>query len=293
VAHRAKCADGRRPPAGNWISALALFRLCRSVLVRLPDLDGGRPARLLLFGAVQATMIGVGLYRGERLRSRTDSRAGLARWGGLAGLLLSRPIGPCVARLVADARGGAGAGGVYSLRAKRQRGCPACHGGKTSCAQSLPAVAVSASMLPWASLDRGWHRVRSGLGCTGIRRRLCRLVHSAGGAEGDQRCHDAAQAYRSSPLSVASCFLGESVTLRFVGRFRRNPGRKSRWSSFAGKARGGAQALRRPVTMNLRNSRQTTNHLLASPSNATKPPRIGCRWPTGGPAAAPDAEPAH
>ena len=67
---------GRRAwPAGHWPGALALLAyaaLFSWAYVRL----GAATGALLLFGAVQATMIGAGLARGERL--------GAAQWAGMA-----------------------------------------------------------------------------------------------------------------------------------------------------------------------------------------------------------------
>lgn len=100
---------------GSWGSALALFAYAAGfsfAYVSLPAATGA----LLLFGAVQATMIGVGLWRGERLRRWQLVGLALAL-GGLLGLLLpglSAPplLGACLML-------GAGAAwGVYSLRGK-------------------------------------------------------------------------------------------------------------------------------------------------------------------------------
>lgn len=106
---------GGRAGAGNWPSALALFVYAAAfsfAYVRLPTATGA----LLLFGAVQATMISYGLWKGERLQPL--QRVGLAlALGGLLGLLLpglsAPPLGGSVLML------GAGvAWGVYSLRGK-------------------------------------------------------------------------------------------------------------------------------------------------------------------------------
>src|SRR5207247_5854670 len=61
--------------AGNWPSALALFAYAAAFSFAYTSLSAGTGA-LLLFGAVQATMILWGLRRGERLRMR--QLAGLA-----------------------------------------------------------------------------------------------------------------------------------------------------------------------------------------------------------------------
>src|SRR5712675_2669015 len=58
---------GTRPIAGTWVSALALFAYAAAFSFAYISLSAGTGA-LLLFGAVQATMIGYGLSRGERLR---------------------------------------------------------------------------------------------------------------------------------------------------------------------------------------------------------------------------------
>jgi drug/metabolite transporter (DMT)-like permease len=53
--------------AGSWRSALALFAYAACFSIAYTNLPAGSGA-LLLFGAVQITMIGYGLSRGERLR---------------------------------------------------------------------------------------------------------------------------------------------------------------------------------------------------------------------------------
>lgn len=101
--------------AGNWRSAFALFAYAAGfsfAYVSLPASVGA----LLLFGAVQATMIGRGLLAGERLRP--PQLAGLAlALAGLVGLLLpglSAPPAGGAALMI-----GAGvAWGIYSLRGR-------------------------------------------------------------------------------------------------------------------------------------------------------------------------------
>lgn len=105
---------GRAPPGrGNWLSALALFAYAAGfsfAYIRLPTATGA----LLLFGAVQATMIGHGLWRGEHLRAAQKAGA-LIAFAGLAGLLLpglsAPPLGSACLMLAAGA-----AWGVYSVR---------------------------------------------------------------------------------------------------------------------------------------------------------------------------------
>jgi len=72
--------------AGNWVSAFALFTYAAGLsfaYVRLPAATGA----LLLFGAVQATMIGYGVYTGER-PGKFQIVGLILAIGGLVGLLL-------------------------------------------------------------------------------------------------------------------------------------------------------------------------------------------------------------
>lgn len=100
---------------GNWISALALFAYaaCFSfAYVNLPAAMGA----LLLFGAVQATMIGHGIWSGERLGGQQIAGLLLALIG--LGVLLSPGLSapPLGASIIMFASGAAW--GIYSLRGK-------------------------------------------------------------------------------------------------------------------------------------------------------------------------------
>ncbi|MEP9325811.1 DMT family transporter [Paraburkholderia phymatum] len=100
---------------GNWLSAFALFAYAAAFSFAYVSLAAGTGA-LLLFGAVQATMIGYALARGDRLR--LFQWIGLAcALAGLVGLVLpgvSAP--PLFASLLMLCAGIAW--GVYSLRGK-------------------------------------------------------------------------------------------------------------------------------------------------------------------------------
>ena len=99
--------------AGNWSSALALFVYAAAFSFAYVSLSAGSGA-LLLFGAVQATMILWGLHNGERLGAR--------QWIGLVialtGLVVlvfpglsAPPIGGALLMIAAGI-----AWGIYSLR---------------------------------------------------------------------------------------------------------------------------------------------------------------------------------
>jgi drug/metabolite transporter (DMT)-like permease len=102
-------------PAGSWPSAFALFAYAAAFSFAYLTLTAATGA-LLLFGAVQATMIGWGFWRGERLGG-WQLLGGACALGGLIGLLLpglsAPPLHGAVLMLVAGI-----AWGVYSLRGK-------------------------------------------------------------------------------------------------------------------------------------------------------------------------------
>lgn len=105
----------RRTDTGNWPSAIALFAYAIAFSFAYVHLSTATGA-LLLFAAVQATMIGYGLWTGERLWWLQVVGLLLA-FGGLVGLLLPGLAAP--PPLDAALMLGAGvAWGVYSLRGK-------------------------------------------------------------------------------------------------------------------------------------------------------------------------------
>jgi drug/metabolite transporter (DMT)-like permease len=76
---------GRAWPAGHWPGALALLAYA-ALFSWAYVLLGAATGALLLFGAVQVTMVGAGLWRGERLGGPQWLGMGIA-FGGLAWLL--------------------------------------------------------------------------------------------------------------------------------------------------------------------------------------------------------------
>jgi drug/metabolite transporter (DMT)-like permease len=100
---------------GNWLSALALFVYALAFSLAYVNLSAATGA-LLLFGAVQATMIARGLWSGERMRALQWAGFLLAL-GGLVGLLLPGLTAPPLASAAWMLAAGV-AWGVYSLRGK-------------------------------------------------------------------------------------------------------------------------------------------------------------------------------
>jgi drug/metabolite transporter (DMT)-like permease len=106
---------GSRVPRGNWPSALSLFAYAAAFSFAYVDLSAGMGA-LLLFGAVQATMILFGLWKGERLNGWQG--IGLAATlGGLVALVLPGLSAPPPGSAILMVGAGV-AWGVYSLRGK-------------------------------------------------------------------------------------------------------------------------------------------------------------------------------
>ena len=100
---------------GSWGGALALFTYAAAFSFAYVGLPAGTGA-LLLFGAVQLTMIGGGLRAGERLAARPLAGALLALTGLLVLVLpglSAPPVGRAALMLLAGA-----AWGVYSLHGR-------------------------------------------------------------------------------------------------------------------------------------------------------------------------------
>ena len=107
--------SGPRARAGSWASAVALFAYAAAFSFAYVKLSAGTGA-LLLFGAVQATMILTGLWRGERLNGWQGIGLALAL-GGLVALVLPGLSAPPLHSAMLMVSAGV-AWGVYSLRGK-------------------------------------------------------------------------------------------------------------------------------------------------------------------------------
>jgi len=199
------------PKAGSWASALALFAYAAAFSFAYISLSAGTGA-LLLFGAVQATMILWGLYKGERLRTRQWLGLALAV-AGLVALLfpgLSAPsIGGALLMLCAGI-----AWGIYSLRGKRA-GDPVTATAGNFLRAVVFATGLSVALLPWLKLDRGGvgYAILSGALASGIG---YVIWYSA---LPELKAASAATVQLSVPVLAAAggiLFLGESITLRFL-----------------------------------------------------------------------------
>ena len=202
---------GTRSLAGSWPSALALFAYAAAFSFAYISLSAGTGA-LLLFGAVQATMIFWGLRKGERLRVR--QWVGLAfALGGLVALLFpglsAPPAGGSILML------GAGiAWGIYSLRGKATSDPVGTTAGNFL--RAVPfAAALSIALLPSARLDS------TGIGCAILSGAIASGVGYAiwYTALPGLKAASAATVQLSVPVLAAVggiLFLSESITLRFL-----------------------------------------------------------------------------
>ena len=203
--------DGRQTPTGNWTSALALFVYAAAFSFAYRSLTAATGA-LVLFGAVQVTMIGFGLYKGERLGAR-QTLGLVCALGGLAGLLLPGLSAPQLQGSALMLAAGV-AWGVYSLRAKGG-GDPLRLTAGNFVRAGVLATALSLAMLPSASLDG------AGVGCAIASGALASGLGYAVWytALAGLKATSAATVQLSVPVIAATggiVLLGEPVTLRLV-----------------------------------------------------------------------------
>jgi drug/metabolite transporter (DMT)-like permease len=197
--------------SGNWPSALALFVYAAAFSFAYNALPAGTGA-LLLFGAVQATMILRGLQQGELLRP--PQLLGLAvALSGLIALLFPGLSAPPLSGSVLMLAAGV-AWGAYSLRGRGEANPVSATAGNFLRAVPM-ALAISVVFLPWARLDR------AGIACAV----LSGAIASGGGyviwywVLPDLKAASAATVQLSVPLLAATggiLFLGEPLTLRFL-----------------------------------------------------------------------------
>jgi drug/metabolite transporter (DMT)-like permease len=202
---------GASAGGGSWLSALALFAYAAGfsfAYVSLPTATGA----LILFGAVQATMIGYGLWAGERLLKLQFVGLVLAL-GGLIGLLLPGLSAPPLFGSVLMLGAGV-AWGIYSLRGKGT-GDPTRVTAENFLLAVPFAAILSLSMLRDASLGAAgfWYAVASGAMASGIGYAIWYTVLPA------LKATNAATVQLSVPVIAALggiVFLGEPITLRLV-----------------------------------------------------------------------------
>jgi len=197
--------------SGNWWSAFALFVYAAGfsfAYVSLPAASGA----LLLFGAVQATMIGHGIWTGERFR-RLQLAGLLLALGGLVGLLLPGLSAPPLFGSLLMLGAGV-AWGIYSLRGKGA-GDPV----NVTAGNFLRAVPISAAlsiiMFNYTAVDNAgfWYAISSGALASGIGYAIWYTAVPA------LKATSAATVQLSVPVIAALggiVFLAEPITLRLI-----------------------------------------------------------------------------
>ncbi len=196
---------------GNWFSAFALFGYAAGFSFAYLSLPAATGA-LLLFGSVQATMIGYGMYAGERMH--IVQLAGLVlALGGLVGLLLPGVSAPPLQGSMMMMGAGV-AWGIYSLRG-RGAGDPT----RVTSGNFLRSVPIAAALsmltLSGASMDAAGVlcAVASGALASGVGYAIWYAALTA------LRAISAATVQLSVPVIAAFggfAFLGEPITLRLV-----------------------------------------------------------------------------
>jgi drug/metabolite transporter (DMT)-like permease len=197
--------------AGNWPSALALFTYAAAFSFAYVDLSAGTGA-LLLFGAVQATMILWGLHKGERLDAIQIAGLIVAVTGLVILVFPGLSAPPLIGSILML---GAGlAWGIYSLRGKGEQNPVSVTAGNF-------VRAVPVSVVVWVIFLRSAHvdpvgviyaiisgAIASGLGYV--------IWYSA---LPGLKATSAATVQLSVPVLAATggiLLLGESITLRYV-----------------------------------------------------------------------------
>jgi drug/metabolite transporter (DMT)-like permease len=206
-----KIGKGSLRRAGSWTSALALFGYAALFSFAYLRLTAGTGA-LLLFGAVQATMIAWALRKGERLRLVQIAGLVLALAGLVALVLPGISAPPFEAALLML---GAGiAWGVYSLRGKGGRDPLQATAGNFLRAVPMAAL-LSGLLLRSANFDRAGigYAIASGAVASGIGYAIWYAALPA------LKASAAATVQLSVPVLAAAggiAFLGESITLRLA-----------------------------------------------------------------------------
>ena len=196
---------------GNWLSASALFAYAAGFSFAYMSLSAATGA-LLLFGAVQATMIGYGVWAGERLRKPQLVGLILAL-GGLVGLLLPGLSAPPLYGSILMLGAGV-AWGIYSFRGKSAGDPISVTAGNFL--RTVPiAVALSLLMLKESSLDTVgfWYAVSSGALASGIGYAIWYTALPS------LKAANAATVQLSVPVMAAlgaAAILGEPITPRLV-----------------------------------------------------------------------------
>ncbi len=203
--------QNRQAPAGSWAGAVALFTYAAAFSFAYLQLDTGVGA-LLLFGAVQLSMLLWGLLRGERLGLCASLGTALATAGLLALLLPGANAPPLLAALLMLLAGVAW--GAYSLLGRGQGNPLAVTAGNFLRATPL-ALLLALAVLPQLNWDGPglFYALLSGALTSGVGYAIWYSALPS------LHASQAATVQLSVPILAAlggSLLLGEALTLRLL-----------------------------------------------------------------------------
>lgn len=202
---------GIAKPGGSWPSALALFGYAAPFSFAYVWLPAGTGA-LLLFGAVQSSMILYGFYKGERFNVQQSVGLFLAL-GGLVYLMLpgieAPPLGSSLLMVTAGV-----SWGVYSLRGRRTSSPLVATAGNFLRAAML-GIVLGIAALPWVRMDLAGtgYALASGMLASGMGYAIWYTILPA------LRATTAATLQLSVPVIIALggvVLIEEPITLRLV-----------------------------------------------------------------------------
>jgi drug/metabolite transporter (DMT)-like permease len=202
---------GARVSGGSWLSAVALFTYAAGFSFAYASLTAATGA-LLLFGAVQATMIGYGIWSRERFAKPQVVGFVLAFTGLISFLVPGLAAPPMHGTLLMLSAGAAW--GIYSLRGKDAEDPIGITTGNFLRAAPM-ALGLSLLQLSRTSVDSAgaWYAIASGTLTSAIG-----YVIWYSALSGLKASH-AASVQLSVPVIAAFggiIFLGESITLRLA-----------------------------------------------------------------------------
>ena len=196
---------------GNWLSAMALFPYAAAFSFAYNSLTAGTGA-LLLFGAVQATMILWGLRKGERFQAIQIVGLVVAV-SGLVVLVFPGLSAPPLTGSILMLSAGV-AWGIYSLRRKTSSDAIAATAGNFLRAVPFAAV-LGIIFIPWARVDRAGveYALLSGAIASGLGYVIWYAALSG------LKATSAATVQLSVPVLAAAggiLLLGEPITFRYL-----------------------------------------------------------------------------
>jgi drug/metabolite transporter (DMT)-like permease len=206
-----KMRRGTREMEGSWLSAVGLFIYAAAFSFAYLDLSAGTGA-LLLFGAVQATMILWGFRKGERLDA-IQIVGFIVAVTGLVALVFPGLTAPPLFSSILMIGAGV-AWGIYSIRGKDARDAIASTAGNFL--RAVPfATALSIILLLRARLDHAgiFYAAVSGAITSGLGYVIWYSALS------DLKATSAATVQLSVPVLAAAggiLLLGEPMTLRYI-----------------------------------------------------------------------------